>query len=290
MILRDYLIRARHRASFSGLAALFADPGGRVAAIRTAGGYWRDRRYLAKRLLYPGLDLHTRCRYRNLRRWIVGGPIETLDAGSGNGALSLIAARKGNRVLGVTLSERDVHETTSFFRHLGIGKEQAEFRRLNIYDLRSLKRSFDQIICAETLEHLSRDSEVVSMFSDLLRPGGRLILCCPNALHPAYALGLRDVPEDGGHVRDGYTRESFRELLALTELEPVDWMGLGSPLLCRLDNSLRRARGRFGDVLCIPAFLAMWPLTLLDRPDPPMPLSLAVLAMKGDAPRKAGRA
>src|SRR5690349_13312835 len=44
-----------------------------------------------KRLLFPGLDLHARCRYRWLPPLFCAGPIETLDVGFGNGAFSLAA-------------------------------------------------------------------------------------------------------------------------------------------------------------------------------------------------------
>jgi hypothetical protein len=43
----------------------------------------RDRiRLWGKRLLFPGLDLHTRSRYRFLTRYFSEGPIGTLDVGA----------------------------------------------------------------------------------------------------------------------------------------------------------------------------------------------------------------
>jgi len=107
-----------------------------------------------KKLLFPGMDLHTRCRYRYLPQSFRSGPIETLDAGFGNGALSFAAYRLGNRVLGVSFSDRDVRETTAFFNSQHIPDSALHFQQLNIYDLRKLERCFDQIVCSETLEHL----------------------------------------------------------------------------------------------------------------------------------------
>src|ERR1019366_7616885 len=146
----------------------------------------------AKRAFFPGLDLHTRCRYRFLPEYIRAGSIETLDAGSGNGALSYAAYRKGNRVLGVTLDQRSMDDTTALFRYIGIPQDAVQFRRMNVYDLGSLGRKFDQIICSETLEHIRRDREVVQLFADLLVPRGQLLLCCPHALHPEHNLGRTD--------------------------------------------------------------------------------------------------
>lgn len=236
---------------------------------------------VAKRVLFPGLDLHTRCRQRYLPRLLQPGPLETLDAGSGNGALSLAAYRLGNRVLGVTLNEREARETTAFFDVLQIPRTQVEFRQLNIYELTRLGRCFDQIICSETLEHLRRDDEAVRIFANLLRPGGRLVLCSPYARHPEHALGRTDEPEDGGHVRDGYTIESYRSLLEPAGFRIRRAMGLGSPLLCHLNRPLRDLRRRpLGDVLALPFFLLAMPLTWLDRVNPAVPYSLAVVAQK----------
>jgi SAM-dependent methyltransferase len=236
---------------------------------------------VAKRMLFPGLDLHTRCRQRYLPRLLRPGPLQTLDAGSGNGALSLAAYRLGNRVLGVTFNEREARETTAFFDVLHIPRTQVEIRQFNIYELRKLDRSFDQIICSETLEHLRRDDEVVRIFANLLRPGGRLVLCSPYARHPEHAQGRTNQPEDGGHVRDGYTIESYRRLLEPAGFRIRRAMGLGSPLLCRLNRPLRDLRKRpHGDVLALPLFLLSVPLTWLDRVNPAVPYSLAVVAEK----------
>ncbi len=233
-----------------------------------------------KRLLYPGLDLHTRCRYRFLPDLLAEGPLETLDAGFGNGALAYAAYRKGNRVTGVSFSSREVTDTLRFFGRLGIPSDRIDLRQMNIYDLRTLDRRFDQIICSETLEHIKRDREVVEMFADLLLPGGALLLCCPHSLHPEHNLGRTDEPETGYHVRDGYTIDTYRDLLEGTGLRVAATLGLGSPLICRLDKILRGARGRVGDLGCLPLFLLFAPLTRLDRIDPKMPFSLAVLARK----------
>jgi len=235
---------------------------------------------IAKRLFFPGLDLHTRCRFRFLADYIRSGQLDTLDAGSGNGALSYAAYRKGNRVLGVSYVEREVMDTAGLFRRMHIPPEQVEFRLLNLYELRKVDRTFDQIICSETLEHISRDREVVKVFSDLLKPGGQLLLCCPYALHPDNALGRTDEPENGAHVRDGYTVESYTSLLEPVGLHIRRTVGLGSPLLCRLDSVLRRLRHRVGDLGAFPLFLLFLPWTWLDYSNPKLPLSLAVVAEK----------
>ena len=80
----------------------------------------RDRiRLWGKEILFPGLDLHTRCRYRFLSRYFRKGAIDTLDAGCGNGALSYAAYRRGNRVLGVTMEPGQVKKDNEYFSFLG---------------------------------------------------------------------------------------------------------------------------------------------------------------------------
>ena len=235
---------------------------------------------IAKGIFFPGLDLHTRCRYRFLDEFIQPGDIETLDAGCGNGALSYLAYRKGNRILGVTFAPREVSDTMALFRYRGIPPERIDIRQMNIYDLRSLNRRFDQIICSETLEHIKHDREVVQMFADLLKPGGRLILCCPHALHPEHKLGRTDEPETGYHVRDGYTFESYAAILDSAGLQVLQRIGLGSPVVCKLDRWLRGLRNKVGDAGAFPVFLLFLPFMWLDYRDPKMPFSVAVVAEK----------
>jgi SAM-dependent methyltransferase len=237
-------------------------------------------RIAVKRALFPGLDLHTRCRYRYLPRYFRPGPIDTLDAGCGNGALAYAAYKLGNRVLGVSVRADEIERNQEYFGSLLTNCERLQFRELNLYDLPRLDRTFDQIVCSETLEHITRDTEVVGYFANLLRPGGVLHLCCPFSLHPSNNLGRVSGPEDGGHVRDGYTLQSYACLLEQAGLQIVACGGLGSPLLVDLDRRVSMLRGRYGDMAALPAFLACLPLSWLDRPNPRVPLSLYVQATK----------
>jgi SAM-dependent methyltransferase len=239
-------------------------------------------RLWAKWLLFPGLDLHTRCRYRFLPRFFRCGPVDTLDAGCGNGALAFAAYRLGNRVLGVTIDGGEVRKARTFFSAVGADPGRLRFEVYNLYDLPRLGRTFDQIICSETLEHIARDDVVVRHFAAMLNDGGVLHLCAPFALHPDYHLRFGPVlgPENGGHVRDGYTLESYRALLEAAGLEIVASAGLGTPLLVRLDKLVRWVRNRFGDAAALPLALLSLPITRLDSLDPAVPLSLYVQAVK----------
>ncbi len=234
----------------------------------------------AKWLLFPGLDLGTRCRYRFLPRFFRPGPIDTLDAGCGNGALAYAAYKLGNRVLGVTNDASQVHKARTLFEAVRTDPNRLSFEVCDLYDLPKIGRRFHQIICSETLEHIARDHIIIRHFHDLLYPEGVVHLCSPFALHPAHHLGRTDGPEDGGHVRDGYTFESYRMLLQPAGFEIVNTVGLATPLLVQLDNAIRLLRNKAGDVVALPLFLLTWPVQLLDYIDPDLPFSLYVRAVK----------
>ena len=101
---------------------------------------------LGKRLIFPGLDINTRSRYRFLPEYFITGLVDTLDAGCGNGALAYAAYKKGNNVLGVSSSESDIVRNRKYFSHLRIDKDRLKFKVLNLYDLPSINNKFDQII------------------------------------------------------------------------------------------------------------------------------------------------
>lgn len=233
-----------------------------------------------KWLLFPGLDLNTRCRYRFLPQFFRAGPIDTLDAGCGNGALSYAAYEQGNRVLGITYDAGEVQKARALFSEARVETERLQFAVCNLYDLPKLERQFDQIICSETLEHIQDDQCIVGYFYDMLRPEGVLHLCAPYALHPRHNLGRIGAPEDGRHVRDGYTLESYRSLLEPAGFKIVKSLGLGSPLLLMLDRPLRWIRNSVGDFAAVPFFIVTLPLQRLDSPDPELPYSLYVHAVK----------
>jgi SAM-dependent methyltransferase len=233
-----------------------------------------------KRALFPGLDVHTRCRYRLLSRYFREGAIDTLDAGCGNGALSYAAYRRGNRVLGVTMEPDQVRKAREYFSFLGSDPERLQFEVCNLYDLEKIDRKFDQIICSETLEHIARDKLVVEKFHRLLREGGVLHVCCPYSEHPGNKGKVCTDESVGWHVRDGYTLETYRALLEPAGFRIVKSAGFGSPLLVKISNVIQPVLSRYGAAFAFPLFVLTWPLQLLDRENPEVPWSLYVQCVK----------
>ena len=236
-------------------------------------------RVAIKRALFPGLDLHTRCRYRYLPRQFRAGPIDTLDAGCGNGALAYAAYKLGNRVLGISVRADEIRRNQEYFGALLPNCDRLQFREMNIYDLPELGRTFDQIVCSETLEHITRDAEVLATFADLLRPGGVLHLCCPFACTRTTTSGAsrarrwrpraRRLHAGDVSVFAGFRGSANRRM-----------RGPRIAASCPAPPAHFRLRGRHGDAAVLPLFLAYLPLSWLDRPNPRVPLSLYVQAVK----------
>ena len=237
-------------------------------------------RLWVKRLLFPGMDVHTRSRYRFLTRHFREGAIDTLDAGCGNGALSYAAYERGNRVLGVTMEPSQVQKAQEYFSFLGADPDRLKFEVCNLYDLPRVQHKFDQIICSETLEHITRDKLVVQHFHDVLREGGILHLCCPFSEHPGNKGRVCDDESVGWHVRDGYTMESYRALLEPSGFQIVKTGGFGSPLLVKISNVIQPLISRNLFVVALPLFLLSWPLQLFDYENPRVPISLYVQCLK----------
>jgi SAM-dependent methyltransferase len=231
-------------------------------------------------LVYPGFDLHTRSRAALCTFW-KSGPRDVLDAGSGNGYFAWLAYESGARVVGMSFDCRQVEKAQEFLlAHKGADPARLRFEQCNLYDLTTEKRTFDEIICYEVLEHIRRDRDVVTQFHRILRQGGTLHLCCPNRLHPRHQAEVIDPNESGGHVRAGYTEEDYRALL-----EPAGFcidriVGVGSHSVYIADKILRVIRSQLGDLPVLPLLPLALPLVRLAQLDPAVPFSLYARAVK----------
>src|SRR5436190_9908277 len=97
-----------------------------------------------------------------LRRHLRPGPLRTFDAGAGNGAFSVYAARSGNSVVAASFSAEEMARARRRAETLGV--RDIDFRVLDLRELDSQRAalgSFDQIICLETIEHLRDDERLI---------------------------------------------------------------------------------------------------------------------------------
>jgi SAM-dependent methyltransferase len=239
-------------------------------------------RWLATRILFPGQDVHTWSRDRQLARWLQSGDLETLNVGFGTGALMFAAYLKGNRVLGVSHLESRVQSVSTLFDDLHVPKSRVMLKGLNIHDLHTLDRTFDQITCTDTLLQPTSGASIIQTLTDLLRPQGKLILSVPNASHP-HAVSSR-VQTNNDQTSGAYTLDAITALLDQSGLQVLETMGLGSSWLTMVNTPVRILRDMFGDQLATPLVLAALPLARLDRRNPAVPVTLAVCATRGHVP------
>jgi SAM-dependent methyltransferase len=236
-----------------------------------------------RNLIYPGLDLHTRNRALLCQFW-KAGPRDVLDAGSGNGYFAWLAYQSGARVVAITNEPAQADKARDFL--LGYKKAdpaRLKFELCDLYDLAREHRSFNEIICFETLEHVRRDDDVLREFYRVLRPGGVLHLCCPNSLHPRHQREVLDAEERGGHVRAGYTEDEYRRLLEPLGFTIERVMGIGSPLISWADAGLRMIRNRFGDIPALPLLVLTLPALWFARQNPKTSFLIYVQAVKSEA-------
>ncbi len=234
--------------------------------------------------LFPGLNLHARLRYRRLPEYFGaanGKERVVLDAGCGNGMLSYKSSCKGNRVIGVSIKEGEISRNKTLFNEYhGIPSEQLDFRVHNLYKIETLGEQFDEIICTEVMEHIEEDTKVCQKFFDVLKPGGVLHLCCPNAEHPDHAAHMLDEDEAGGHVRAGYTMETYQALLEPIGFKVSEGIGLGGKWRQSANRKITKAQYLGKLPLGLVTFVLLGLFAKLDRGEPDVPYSLYVRAWK----------
>lgn len=241
---------------------------------------WNSLRWL----LFPGLNLHARLRNRRFPETL-GSPVDgeercVLDAGCGNGMLSYQSYLKGNRVYGVSIKSEVTRNVELFNRHLQIPEDRLSFHDYNLYDIESFGQMFDEIICCEVMEHIKGDQQVCRSFFNILKPGGVLHICCPNADHPFHKRYPLDPEETGGHVRAGYTYESYKALLEPIGFRLSEPIGLGGPVRQRCNVMITRTQETLGKYCGLPLFVLLAPWAALDSDRPELPFSLYVQATK----------
>ncbi len=215
--------------------------------------------------------------------------MRTFDAGCGNGGFSIYAARIGNRVVAASFQSSEQESARRRADLLGVGG--IDFR---VIDLRNLDDHhdalglFDQIICLETIEHVSDDEGVVRSLAAMLAPGGRIMLSTPFDRHrPLYTEDPHPSPvEDGSHVRYGYSQQRLRQIVesAGLEVEAGSESFISGVVSQKLTDLMRRLSARIG---LLPAWALVLPLRALVVLDAPLSralryphLSVALCAVK----------
>ncbi len=225
-------------------------------------------RILGWRLLLFHSDSLVLDRFLWVRRNLRGGSLRTLDAGCGNGVFSMYARRCGNHVVAASFSAEEQESAKRRADSLDIGG--IDFRLLDLRELESRRASlgmFDQIICLETIEHLSDDEGLMRSLARLLEPGGQLLLSTPFDRHrPLYgeASDPSEV-EDGSHVRFGYSQKRLAQLAEEAGLRVESEVFVSGVISQKLTSLLWILTSRFGLLAAWLIVLPLRPLVILDE-------------------------
>jgi len=100
-----------------------------------------------------------------------------IDVGCGSGVISSFLAQSGARTLGIDAS----HDAIAFASRT-FTADNLSFRRGAFHEVFPLEEPVDKIYCLEMIEHIYTHEaiEMLAVFRDSLRPGGRLYLTTPN--------------------------------------------------------------------------------------------------------------
>ena len=145
--------------------------------------------------------------------------LSVCDLGCGNGFLAARMAALGHQVVGVDASERLLEVAAA---HHQSPRVEYRYGLIGPDLTRALaSRQFDLVVSIDVIEHLYAPRTLIDTAADILKPGGRFIVCTP---YHGYlknvaisALGHWDahhsVAWDGGHIK----YFSVRSLSAMVE-------------------------------------------------------------------------
>jgi 2-polyprenyl-3-methyl-5-hydroxy-6-metoxy-1,4-benzoquinol methylase len=98
---------------------------------------------------------------------------KVLDIGCGTGSLSVILAGLGHTVTGIDISPQMLAQAKAKVERLGYS---IQFQRMDAAFPQFPKQSFDAILCRHLLWALPEPGRVLRRWSELIRPGGYLLL------------------------------------------------------------------------------------------------------------------
>ncbi len=146
-----------------------------------------------------------------------------LDAGCGNGSLSVRLSKAGFNVIGIDIIKKNI----SFAKR---AKESLKMKNLNFFqmgvtDIKFKENSFDAVISGEVLEHVKNDNKAVKEFNRVLKMNGQCIISVP---HDPKLWSKED--EWVGHIRR-YTRKGLFRLLDRNGFKVENIKSVGFPIV-----------------------------------------------------------
>ncbi len=111
------------------------------------------------------------------------GPVKNkkiLDAGSGTGTADAYLAGKGAQLYLVDISDKALGFQKKYFKSLRV---EGKFFRQDLFKMNFAPASFDAVFNGGVIEHFDDEMkvEMIKIMWRLVKPGGRLLIGCPNA-------------------------------------------------------------------------------------------------------------
>ncbi|MDD3679430.1 MAG: methyltransferase domain-containing protein [Candidatus Shapirobacteria bacterium] len=148
--------------------------------------------------------------FRELKKYIKKNSM-ILDAGCGEGNISLILAKKNNNITGIDISKKAINTAKKKAKILGLEKRTKFFVR-DIHNFK-LKEKFDFVVCVEVLEHIENDSQTIKNISNHIKKFGLLIITTPSKNAPLYRLkNVKEYDKKIGHIRRYYEKDLINKL------------------------------------------------------------------------------
>jgi len=140
-----------------------------------------------------------------------------LDAGCGEGRHTFALNKAGCRVFGLDYDYVSAAKAQYVLREMknrGETDRPSLFIQGNNLQLPFKDATFDKIICAEVMEHISDDRAVVVEFLRVLKPGGIMAVTVPTPFteHVYGKLSMRYFRTPGGHIRIYRPKQLFKLL------------------------------------------------------------------------------
>ena len=136
-------------------------------------------------------------RYHFASRWVKGAKVLDLACGEGYG--SALLARHAESIMGVDVSQQAIDHAQRAYGML----RNARFSVGSATAIPAPDASFDVAISFETLEHIHEQEEFLAELDRVLKPGGVLLISCPNKAEYTDKRGT----QNEFHVKELYRPE-----------------------------------------------------------------------------------
>ncbi|MFC1593154.1 class I SAM-dependent methyltransferase [Candidatus Omnitrophota bacterium] len=183
----------------------------------------------AKKFEYEGIKLGgPRHVYRQnlILRFLEGSGMKgrALDAGCGDGCVSLGLAKKGWEVHALDYSLDFLNILKQRLADHNLSKNVKIYHK-NLEPLDFPDSFFQAVVCGEVLEHMEDDSRIITSFNRVLQPGGVCVVTVP-----LLSKGWDKSDDFFGHQRL-YSLDSFREMVESRGFELEKYLCWGFPLM-----------------------------------------------------------